>query len=556
MAGRVGAQAKWVALAAILVTLGPSVPAGIGAPHGSVAFRHGLMRPHRHIDGSLVQTQEAIAQTTNWAGYVVSQFNSGTPYTAAQGSWVVPRVAFAGAGSAHMEFSANWVGIGGTCGDANCDASSQDTTLIQLGTESDANPGGGTDYYAWYEMLPMGSMTLMNNPVSPGDVMTASLQCVASCSETTQSWTLSMVDQTQGWTFTQTFSYASSELSAEWIEEAPSGDNNTVLALADFGQSTFNATSANGVSPQLNLSLDGIQMDDATGMAAGQTANPSQPSPGDAFSVCWNVGPGFAPCAFSGAAPQVAPQLASAVLPSSRSVEIGRTATAFTTIINTGSAPAESCTIEPDVAFQGQFLFQTTNPTTNVLTGSPNVPATIPAGGSQSFVIALTPEAVLSPTTLDFSYSCQGDLPAAALTGVNTLAFSASATPVPDVIALASTVSNDGTLHIGAGDGAFAMASINAGATGALTVTVNTGDNAVPVALSLCQTDPTTAQCLAPPAASVAVTINANATPTFSVFATAEGAIPFSPGVSRIFVQFTDAGNAVRGSTSVAVTTQ
>ena len=34
------------------------------------------------------------------------------------------------------------------------------------------------------------------------------------------------------------------------------------------------------------------------------------------------------------------------------------------------------------------------------------------------------------------------------------------------------------------------------------------------------------------------------------------GAVPFVPQTNRIFVEFTDAGGTVRGSTSVAVATQ
>jgi hypothetical protein len=46
------------------------------------------------------------------------------------------------------------------------------------------------------------------------------------------------------------------------------------------------------------------------------------------------------------------------------------------------------------------------------------------------------------------------------------------------------------------------------------------------------------------------------ATPTFGIFATASGAVPFLPATNRIFVQFSDATGVVRGSTSVAVETQ
>ena len=52
------------------------------------------------------------------------------------------------------------------------------------------------------------------------------------------------------------------------------------------------------------------------------------------------------------------------------------------------------------------------------------------------------------------------------------------------------------------------------------------------------------------------VQINAGATPTFAIFATARGAIVLDPAVNRIFVVFADAGNVIRGRTSVAVATQ
>jgi hypothetical protein len=50
--------------------------------------------------------------------------------------------------------------------------------------------------------------------------------------------------------------------------------------------------------------------------------------------------------------------------------------------------------------------------------------------------------------------------------------------------------------------------------------------------------------------------VNAGFTPTYSVFATGTGTVPFDPALNRIVVTFTDAGGAVRGSTSVAVRTQ
>ena len=58
-----------------------------------------------------------------------------------------------------------------------------------------------------------------------------------------------------------------------------------------------------------------------------------------------------------------------------------------------------------------------------------------------------------------------------------------------------------------------------------------------------------------PPASTVSFTIQAGETPTFSIFATAQGQIPFDPAGSRIFVRFERNDGEIVGSTSVAVTT-
>ena len=57
--------------------------------------------------------------------------------------------------------------------------------------------------------------------------------------------------------------------------------------------------------------------------------------------------------------------LVATVLPSSRSVEVGNTATAFATIINSGSWAASGCAIVPVTPVPANFVYQTTNPATN-----------------------------------------------------------------------------------------------------------------------------------------------------------------------------------------------
>ena len=256
--------------------------------------------------------------------------------------------------------------------------------------------------------------------------------------------------------------------------------------------------------------------------------------------------------------PPATSPIGAAVLPSSRSVTVGATATAFATMINAGAAPATGCAIDRISAVPAGLTYQTTDPSTNALTGTPDTPVTIPAGGAQSFLVALDTDAAFRPTPVEFGFSCTGVEAAASLAGVNTLLLSASTTPVPDIVALAATPSRDGILDLPGtgGANAFAVATVNLGAGGSISAAPDTGGATLPVALAICQTVPTTGACLAPATASVTVTIAGNATPTFSVFVAGAGTVPFAPATNRIFVRFSDAGGAIRGATSVALRTQ
>jgi hypothetical protein len=138
------------------------------------------------------------------------------------------------------------------------------------------------------------------------------------------------------------------------------------------------------------------------------------------------------------------------------------------------------------------------------------------------------------------------------------LLFSASTTQVPDIVALAATLNNDGIVNILGpnGVGAFALAAVNVGAGDTLTVLADTGGVILPVNIFICQTDPQTGDCFSPPASSLPTMILSNETPTFGVFVAAQGDISFFPEFHRIFVRFKDSNNVTRGLTSVAVRTQ
>jgi hypothetical protein len=250
--------------------------------------------------------------------------------------------------------------------------------------------------------------------------------------------------------------------------------------------------------------------------------------------------------------------LFAAVLPSSRSVQVKTPATVFATVINTGQAIARGCSIAPLTSVPASFGFQTTNTATNQVTGFPNATVDIAAGAAQSFVLALTPTAPFPPTEVQFSFNCANSDPAQINVGLNTLLLSASLTSVPDIVALEATSTNDGIVNIGGtnGTGAFAVATVNLGASGSITASADTGAATLPVNISLCQTDPANGQCISGIGPSVTTQINANATPTFGIFVQGNGTVPFDPAANRVFVRFKDTGGVIRGSTSVAVRTQ
>jgi disulfide bond formation protein DsbB len=245
-----------------------------------------------------------------------------------------------------------------------------------------------------------------------------------------------------------------------------------------------------------------------------------------------------------------------AALPTSRSVQRDTLATVFATMINAAVGPAQQCFPVPLTPVPAVFSFQTTN-AQNVPVGMPNVPANLAPGGSQSFVLAFQPTAAFAPTLVEIAFSCEAVNRAATIFGVTTVLLSASNNAVADVIALAATVGNTGIVDIpgASGAGAFAVATSNVGQASAhITVTADTGARSLPVTLLVCQTNPGTGICLAPPAASVALTMAPGATPTFSVFAFGHGVIDFDPANNRVIVRFTE-GATERGATTVAIRT-
>jgi hypothetical protein len=246
------------------------------------------------------------------------------------------------------------------------------------------------------------------------------------------------------------------------------------------------------------------------------------------------------------------------VLPGSRSVELGNPATIFATMMNTGTPALQNCQIVlPAGSPAGLTLdYQTTNSSTNALTGTQDTPVMIAGNGSQSFVISFHGTQPFSAPAMPLDFQCDATPAAAIIPGVDTVDLVMSSTPIADIIALSATPTNNGVIEVpNGGAAAFAVASINLGVTTPITVSVDTGAASLPVALTICQTNSTTGQCLATPAATVSLNYAGGATPTFSIFLHASGAIAFAPATSRVFVRFKDASSGLHGSTSVAIET-
>ena len=250
-------------------------------------------------------------------------------------------------------------------------------------------------------------------------------------------------------------------------------------------------------------------------------------------------------------------QVFASVLPSSRSGLVGQTVTAAAAMVNGGATLATGCRVDPPAGLAAGFAFRPTDPVNNAPIGIPNQVMDVGAGAVQTFVLSITPSAEMPPTDLNFSFSCTNALPATSISGVNTLLFSASSTPVPDMVALAATPRGDGIVDVPiSGSAIFAVATSNVGASATITARAVPRPGTLPLDFSICQTDAATGACATAPAAAVTTTAVAGSTPAFGIFVNGRGLpVAFDPATNRAVVEFLDGAGVVRGSTSVAVQT-
>jgi len=245
---------------------------------------HAQMVRRMGPDGRSLRGQRNDNLLSFWSGYVVT----GGPFTSAQATWVVPTVSYVSYPAApQVETVSNWVGIDGY----------NESQLIQLGTSQTVTKDNVATYSVWYEILPPTSVNINATRfvVSPGDTITASIQCIAPCAPNnpTQPWVLGIVNKDH-WTFTIQLQYSAPLLTAEWIVEPPSSPSDCsnpvdcMSYLPDFGSTTFTAISLNNANPNLSRSQNAIMATDPNGKA---WSVPSDPVGGNSFTMTFGRPP-------------------------------------------------------------------------------------------------------------------------------------------------------------------------------------------------------------------------------------------------------------------------
>ena len=218
-------------------------------------------------------------QSTNWFGYQQGALEQGGKlFNAITGDWTVPTVTQHTKGQ--DESSSDWIGIGGGCLDAGCNAT--DATLIQTGTEQDVDSSGAPSYSAWWELVPAPSVTISGVTPAPGDHMHASVSEVVPNSDL---WNITIADVTKGQSFTTTVPYSSTHGTAEWIEETPLliGTNAGFASLPNLSSPAFDLGTTNGSAVRLTPA-EQMLLTDSNGNVIGTPSAPDADA--DGFGAC------------------------------------------------------------------------------------------------------------------------------------------------------------------------------------------------------------------------------------------------------------------------------
>jgi len=241
--------------------------------------------------------------------------------------------------------------------------------------------------------------------------------------------------------------------------------------------------------------------------------------------------------------------LQAATLPTSRAGALGQVLTAFATVINAGAQPAIGCVVRSQDAARANVTFQETDSATNTPVGLPNQPVSIAPGAAKTFVFTLTSQ---SPELGDpefggpVQFQCANAFPASANLANGFVVTALGTVTLADMISIGATPTGDGVVNVRPGTGgAFAVATVNIGVPATVTARLlysrpfGEDDPARQFTAFICETNPSTGVCLAPPALTVSFTATPGVPHTFAVFVQRPAVDPgFDPGQRRIFVKF------------------
>jgi hypothetical protein len=258
-------------------------------------------------------------------------------------------------------------------------------------------------------------------------------------------------------------------------------------------------------------------------------------------------------------------RIVAAVLPGARSGYVdGPDLTVFTSVVSRPTTPAQSCTIAAPDGAPASLSYRRVDAANSPI-GPPNPIFDLTAGDTASFVLILTPDATTPASGETFTpvISCE-NASLSPVAGVNGLTLSIDTIPVPDILSISATPTNDGVIRIADSGGISFMtaAAVNIGAgdgsagtrEATITVTADDGGADLPLTLQVCETGPQ-GGCLAPRSNSVMSAFDADPK-FFAVFVRGQAGSPvnFNPGGARVFLRFRDSNGVVRSVTSAAVT--
>ncbi|AEW04421.1 hypothetical protein Sulac_0919 [Sulfobacillus acidophilus DSM 10332] len=201
----------------------------------------------------------ASAPSLNWAGVV----QTGNQETRVSAAWITPGWA-AGTTANPNSAIAEWVGLGGL----------NSPSLIQVGTMTAPDNNGNPVTTAFWEVLPAAAHQTVVIPT--GTRVTAAIIPLGNDSWrlllTGQGYNQPIVNQVVHLTPSQA---AGIETSADWITEAPTAANGSVLPLAPVASTTMTNVEANGIPlSQMNPnSLEAINLQGSDGQVMAQVAS-------------------------------------------------------------------------------------------------------------------------------------------------------------------------------------------------------------------------------------------------------------------------------------------